>query len=111
MTETDKQLIFELRVKGVGYKAIAAVLGINRDQVRQFCKHFGIEGNGATVAINIRERVKGKELCANCYLTISQKGIGRIRRFCGDNCRRQWWKKNRKINVKKALNEEMENGI
>ncbi len=101
MTETDKQLIFELRVKGVGYKAIAAVLGINRDQIRQFCKHFGLEGDAAIVALNIRERVKTKELCANCYLTISQKGTGRTRRFCGDKCRRQWWKKNREAMLKK----------
>ncbi len=111
MTETDKQLIFELRVRGIGYKAVGAVLGINRDQVRQFCKSYGLEGSAPTVAINIREKRDGKELCANCYLFIVQKETGRSRRFCSEKCRRLWWKKHRNVNVKKAFNEEIENGI
>lgn len=111
MTETDKELILDLRVKGSGYKAIAAVLGISRDQVRHFCKHYGLEGSVEMVSYNIKERVKLKELCANCYKTINQKTTGRPRRFCKDKCRRAWWNKNRKVNVKKALNKEMENGI
>lgn len=96
MTETDKELIFDLRVKGSGYKAIAAVLGINRDKVRHFCKHYGLEGSAEMVSYNIKERVNTKELCANCYKTINQKTNGRPRRFCKDECRRTWWKKNRK---------------
>lgn len=111
MTETDKELIFELRLKGSGYKAIAAVLGISRDKVRRFCKHYGLEGSAEIVSYNIKERVNTKELCANCYKIINQKITGRPRRFCKDKCRRDWWNKNRKVNVKKVLNKEMENGI
>ncbi len=111
MTETDKELIFELRIKGSGYKAIAAVLGINRDKVRRFCKHNSLYGSAEMVSYNIKERVKAKELCAHCYKTINQKITGRPRRFCKDECRRDWWNKNRKVNVNKALNKEMENGI
>ena len=110
MTEIDKELIFELRVKGSGYKAIAAVLGINRDKVRRFCKHNSLYGSAEMVSYNIKERVKAKELCTNCYKTINQKTTGRPRKFCSENCRRAWWSKNRKVNVKK-LNKEMENGI
>lgn len=111
MTQTNKQIIFELRIKGLGYKAVAGVLGLNRDEVRQFCKHSGLEGTAQVVDMNIREKVKNKELCANCYITVNQKETGRPRKFCSDNCRRQWWKLNRIANVKKALNEEMEDGI
>ena len=111
MTETEKELILDLRVKGSGYKAIAAILGISRDKVRHFCKHYGLEGSAEMVSYNIKERVKSKELCANCYKTINQKTTGRPRRFCKDKCRRAWWNKNRKRDVKKALNKEMKNGI
>lgn len=100
MTETDKELIFDLRVKGSGYKAIAAILGINRDKVRRFCKHYGLEGSAEIVSYNIKERVKAKELCTNYYKTINQKPTGRPRRFCKDECRRVWWNKNRKVIVK-----------
>jgi len=92
MTEEQKRQIYDLRLKGVGYKAIAAVLGMSRDQVRGYCKRSGLDGDSAVIALNVEERIKQYLLCAWCGKPIKQKEIGRTRKFCGDACRRKWWK-------------------
>jgi len=92
MTETDKQQIFDLRLKGVGYKAIAAVLGISRDSVRAFCKRNGLDGDAKAVSLNVEEKKIKHLLCSCCSKSIKQKDRGRNRRFCSDQCRRKWWR-------------------
>lgn len=94
MTDYDKQQIQELRLKGTGYKAIAAVLGLSRDCVRGFCKRNGLDGDSKVVSLNVEERVRNHVLCACCNIPIKQNQRGRVRRFCSEECRRKWWKDN-----------------
>lgn len=94
MTDMEKQQVQDLRLKGVGYKAIAATLGISRDSVRGYCKRNGLDGNSKVVALNVEEKKKGNLLCACCGKPIKQKAGGRTRRFCSEECRRKWWKDN-----------------
>ena len=44
MTDIQSKQIREFRMKGVGYKAIASVLGLSRDSVRNYCKSHGLDG-------------------------------------------------------------------
>lgn len=94
MTSEEKEKIKELRLKGMGYKNIAKLLGLTRDSVRGFCKRNGLDGNSCVVALNVEEKVKRNLLCAYCEKPIKQNHQGRVRRFCSNECRRKWWKEN-----------------
>lgn len=94
MTEIEKLQIHDLRLKGIGYKAIAAVLGVSRDSVRGYCIRNGLDGDSKVVALNIEERIKHNLLCTGCNKPIRQNEKGRTRRFCSEECRRKWWKDN-----------------
>ncbi|WP_425057993.1 hypothetical protein SCACP_25870 [Sporomusa carbonis] len=91
MTETQAEQIREFRLKGIGYKAIASILDLSRDVVRNYCKDQGLEGYGPVVAVNKQEQMQQGSLCRCCSQTIRQPGMGRKRIFCSDQCRRQWW--------------------
>ena len=94
MTADEKEKIKELRLKGIGYKAIATSLGLSRDIVRGFCKRNGLVGEACVVALNIEEKLNQNIICACCDKAIKQKDQGRTRRFCCEKCRRKWWNEN-----------------
>jgi len=94
MTELEKQQIYDLRLKGVGYKNIAAALGVSRDSIRGFCMRNGLEGDPKVVSLNVEENIKNYLLCSCCSKPIKQKERGRSRLFCSDECRRKWWNNN-----------------
>jgi len=102
VTEIERQQIYDLRIKGIGYKAIAAVLGVSRDSVRSFCVRHGLDGDSKVVSLNVEEKIKKHILCACCNKMIKQKDHGRARRFCSNECRRKWWKDNPQRRNKKA---------
>ncbi|WP_434062141.1 RNA polymerase subunit sigma-70 [Clostridium caldaquaticum] len=97
----EKQQIHELRLKGLGYKAIAAVLGLSRDSVKSYCKRNGLCGDVSVVSLNIEEMKKQNLVCLHCGKKLKQKGKGRTRKFCCEECRRIWWKNNQDKRNKK----------
>ena len=44
MTEFQEKQIRDLRLQGTGYRAIASVVGLSRDIVRNYCKSHGLDG-------------------------------------------------------------------
>lgn len=40
----EKAKVLELRNKGYGYKAIASILKVKRDDVRDYCRSKGLTG-------------------------------------------------------------------
>ncbi len=92
MTNEQREKIKELRLQGMGYKAIANVVNLTRDSVRNFCKCNGLNGNSNLAARNIEEKIQNKVLCACCMKPLKQEARGRNKRFCNDKCRRKWWK-------------------
>ena len=46
MTEAIGKQITYLRCKGLGYKSIALLLNISRENVRYYCKKHGLDGKG-----------------------------------------------------------------
>ncbi|OQB13004.1 MAG: hypothetical protein BWY15_01968 [Firmicutes bacterium ADurb.Bin193] len=79
MTELQKQRIVALRRSGLGYKKIAAVVGVSRDSVRYCCKN------------SIADSTSDGEGCRMCGGSIEHSVRGRKRFFCSENCRRKWW--------------------
>lgn len=95
MTTEEKIKIREMRLKGIGYKAIATELNIARDAVRSFCKRNHLDGTGEVAKLNYEES-KGK-LCLNCGTKlINSEGRGRKKLFCSDKCRAGWWSRHPK---------------
>ncbi len=90
MTEYEKQQIFELRMQGLGFKAIAATLGLTRDHVRTHCKR-----NGTWRFINSRcAQCRGADQTAAALRYIvasrsSKTAKDARRKFCSDFCRRR----------------------
>ena len=91
MTEDQARQIREFRMKGAGYKAIASVLGLSRDIVRNYCKSSSFSGYPVEVALNMEERMRQGHVCRCCGKAIQQPAMGRKRKFCSDKCRRHWW--------------------
>ena len=89
MTNEEKISIFEMRKKGLGYKAIAVKLNKTRDGIRAYCQRHNLGGEGIFVTKNME--VGKAMVCMKCGLSIEQPTQGRPRRFCSEQCRRAWW--------------------
>ena len=92
MTDAQAKQINEMRMKGMGYKAIGMAIGLSRDIVRNYCKRHNLAGYATVVSKNMKLMVDGKEVCHFCGNPITQPKTGRPRRFCCEKCRREWWK-------------------
>ena len=44
MTELQAEQIGKMRTQGIGYRAIASVVGLSRDIVRNYCRAHGMDG-------------------------------------------------------------------
>lgn len=87
----DKALsmrIAEMRNAGLGYKKIAAELGLGRDRVRYICKQM--EKNPVDTAVP-----SNQSFCKYCGKQIKPSHTGRPRRFCSDKCKNNYWKDHR----------------
>ena len=80
-----------LRVHGIGYKKIASITGLDRETVRYVCRDIVAPENEG-----VADRMANGEACLYCGAPIDQpSGPGRRRRFCCEQCRRQYWKLHR----------------
>ena len=57
MTKEQAERIKELRMQGKGYKAVASVVGLSRDIVRNYCRANGMEGYGEAARLNLRKEM------------------------------------------------------
>lgn len=88
LTQYQERQIREARQRGAGYRAIASVIGIDRDTVRNYCKRHSLDSEASA-----NETAARPKTCPNCGRTLQQPRTGRPRRFCSDDCRRAWWSK------------------
>ena len=103
MTDLEAAQVKEMRLNGMGYRAIAEALGLSRDIVRNHCKAKGMDGYVAAAVKNLQEREGQGGICICCGEEISQQGNGRPRKFCSEKCRRQWWKTHPEEGNRKAV--------
>lgn len=94
----QKEQARRLRAHGIGYKKIASITGLDRDAVRYVCKDIPADQEDGTAV----DRMKSGEACLFCAAGIEQPlGPGRRRRFCCENCRREYWRLHRSQQAKK----------
>ena len=95
LTKLQEEQIRQLRTQGAGYRQIAKDLNLSCDEVRYYCKKQNINGFPAAVQANMQMMREAGDLCRNCGSFLKQPHTGRKRHFCNEECRRQWWNKNR----------------
>ena len=95
MTAEQRKQISELRASGYGYKKIAGIIGISDSTIKSFCKRNGVT---APVTVKVKEGC-----CPQCGEEVVQTGKTKKRRFCSDECRRQWWKDHPNLSSETAL--------
>ena len=96
MTLENRELVKNMRLAGMGYKAIANETGINRDTVKSYCFRHGLSGSGSELA------KEAGNICKNCGKPIEQNPKRKKKLFCGDNCRYAYWKTIRKQKKKES---------
>ena len=95
----EKKQILELRQRGYGYKIIANVVGVDRDDVRALCKNHGLQGYLGIGVSRASQKIPDireyPESCFHCGEKINtEHQRGRKSKFCSDRCRRTWWHEN-----------------
>lgn len=84
--------IEELRLQGMGYKKIAAEMGISVNTVKSYCRYHKLTGNRAT-----------GDVCLQCGEPIEQNPKYKRRKFCSDRCKSDYWNRHRNAPGRKSL--------
>jgi len=86
MTNGERLLIAQYRAQGMGYTAIAKMLGLPKNTVKSFCQRNGLGRGTAAPDVPVPGAV-----CRQCGEKIEQDTHRKKRRFCSDACRLHWW--------------------
>ena len=86
MTKGEKLMIAQYRAQGMGYTAIADVLGLPKNTVKSFCQRSGLGRDAATPSEAVPDYI-----CRQCGEILEQSAHRKTRRFCSDTCRLTWW--------------------
>lgn len=94
MTDAQKENIRYLRGEGLGYRAIAARLGISENTVKSFCRRNDLTGVASK---------EPPQVCRHCGQPLSKAPKRKERKFCSEACRRVWWKAHPELIDRKAF--------
>lgn len=75
--------IRSLRSKGMGYKKIAATIGLSVNTIKSFCRNNKLNANISST------------VCLTCGKKIIQMPKQKKKKFCSSKCREKWWNANR----------------
>lgn len=103
MTAEQKEKIQQLRRQGVGYGQVAACLGISKEAVKSFCRRNPAQGFAQDTSADNTVLADEGIVCKQCGKLLTQKPNQKPKRFCSDDCRLAWWRKNESELNKKAL--------
>jgi len=87
MNHNQKQIIQNLRARGLPYSQIAGEVGLSANTVKSFCRRY--------------EAVRN--VCKYCACPLTGIAKRKPKTFCGDACRQAWWRANRDQMDKKAV--------
>ena len=90
MTNSEKGMIRELRIKGLSYSEVAETTGLNLETIKSYCRRSGLGGKGKDIAKNHDATCK-YIICKNCSAQVKQSPKRMKKLFCCDACRTHWW--------------------
>lgn len=100
MTGEQKQQIYILRKKGMGFREISDRLELNHNTVKTFCWRNGL----SDAELERPQPNRGYNgFCKMCGSALEQKSKSRPKVFCSDKCRSLWWSLNLNRMNRKAL--------
>ena len=85
MTGEQKKVIEALRRDGLGYRKIAARLGISENTVKTYIRRNSAAAESPGVEIKTG-------CCLQCDVNLAEIAKRKSRKYCSDTCRRAWWK-------------------
>lgn len=96
MNETQKRQIEKMRGGGISYSVIARSLDISVNTVKSYCRRNSLKG--ATES----PEAAADAYCKQCGKPLTQTPGRRKRKFCGDDCRKTYWKENQDKIVRRS---------
>jgi IS30 family transposase len=101
MSLNEKEMVRKMRIRGLGYTAIASALGISENTIKSFCRRNNL---GGVRQAPLKKSMDSKtEYCQECGKRLVVVPKQKPRKFCSDVCRRTWWKKNNFSLNRKAI--------
>ncbi len=88
LTNTQKQMVTNLRLQGLTYAEIAAATELSPNTVKSFCRRSHIKLSETEPA--------DSNICKNCGRPLTQQIGTKKKSFCNTQCRTEWWNKNRR---------------
>lgn len=78
-----------MHLEGNGATSIADALGVSVNTVRSYLKRHPVTEN--------------MHICKQCGSTVSQTSGRKVKQFCSDRCRMQWWNEHRHLQGSRNL--------
>ena len=97
MKYAQKAQLLRMRMQGIGYAEISQKVGRTEDEVWQYCRSNGLDGDGSSVMENHEKCCRKKSRCRLCGKKLIQPVNGRPRRFCSGRCRTRYCRLNKEI--------------
>ena len=88
LTNTQKQMVSNLRLQGLTYAEIAAATELSPNTVKSFCRRRHIKIDEAEPSES--------NICKNCGRPLTQQPGVKKKAFCNTQCRTEWWNKSRR---------------
>ena len=87
-----KYAIAQMRKSGCGYGQIAKYLGIKENTIKSFCRRNGLlQADLENIKPEDFEDTSTFRFCKNCGVQVPQTEGRKVKKFCCDRCRNEWW--------------------
>ena len=89
MTNEQKVMIDNLRSQGLGYKRVAAKVGLSENTVKSYFRRN--TPMSETPAVELRDSIAETHNCLRCGAPVAQNLGRKEKKFCSSACRNAWW--------------------
>ncbi len=99
--DDDRERVRMLRLAGENCTDIAEQIGLTEEQTLEYCRQLGFPAKGSCRLLEPeadeaewlrhREGLPPRRKCPVCGGLLIQPERGRRRKFCSDQCKKQWW--------------------
>lgn len=97
MTNNEMLLIARIQREGLGYKKIAAIVGLPVNTVKAYCRRHPVESPVENTTSTDVHR------CRSCGKPITLTPHKKERKFCSDKCRLEWWNSQPELMKRKTI--------
>lgn len=92
MTKEQIANVIELRHQGFGYIRIGNAIGVSSNTIAAYCRRKGIGVGSVEQAKSVKIKTSP---CKQCGGVVVQNPRRKLKKFCSDKCRNEWWKEHR----------------